>query len=72
MKMMMFIMGMLLGSGLVLLVEELQFQNWLRHEFKTKEAQDQALTLTAECTCTEDEAGSFPGQHAYYCKKVEQ
>ena len=67
----MFILGMLMGSGLVLLVEELQFQNWLRHEFKTKEAQDEALTLTAECTCTEDDWGSAPGQHAYFCKKAE-
>ena len=67
--MMMFIMGLLLGSGLVLLVEELQFQNWLRHESKPKQTQD---VETTECTCTEDEWGSFPGQHAYYCKKVEQ
>ena len=44
----MFILGMLMGSGLVLLVEELQFQNWLRHEFKTKEAQDQAVQLTED------------------------
>ena len=51
MKMMMFIMGMLLGSGLVLLVEELQFQNWLRHESKPKQTEDEAVTTG--CTCTE-------------------
>ena len=60
--MMMFIMGLLLGSGLVLLVEELQFQNWLRHESKPKQTQD---VETTECTCTEVSDWG----HAYYCEK---
>ena len=42
---MMFIMGMLMGSGLVLAWQELQFQIYLRKEDKIRKAQNEAIAL---------------------------
>lgn len=59
-----FILGVLLGAGLILAAQELQFLYYLRKENHLRIAQDNAIAVV-ECTCWG--APNVVGQHAYYC-----
>jgi hypothetical protein len=58
-----FVLGIVLGAGLVLAYQEIQLQVLMYKQDKLKAAQDKAIALLAECTCWDTN-----GEHAYYCQ----
>ena len=66
--MFMFILGIVLGIGLVLAAQELHLQVLLFKQDRLRMEQDQALRharSTDQCTCWG--GPSSTGEHAYYC-----